>query len=63
MKAVFNSLKINAGRSTKVGTSSLGLGFSISANAGLVMRYVVLAILVAVMRKIGHKVCDELEAE
>ena len=41
----------------------LDLGFSVGANGGLVLRYVVLAILVAVMRKIGHKVCDELEAE
>ena len=41
----------------------LALGFKFGANAGLVLRYVVLAILVAVMRKIGHKVCDELEAE
>ena len=41
----------------------LALGFKVGANAGLVLRYVVLAILVAVMRKIGHKVCDELEAE
>ena len=41
----------------------LALRFKVGANAGLVLRYVVLAILVAVMRKIGHKVCDELEAE
>ena len=41
----------------------IDLGFSVGANGGLVLRYVVLAILVAVMRKIGHKVCDELEAE
>ena len=41
----------------------LALGFKFGANAGLVLRYVVLAILVALMRKIGHKVCDELEAE
>ena len=41
----------------------LALGVQIEANAGLVLRYVVFAILVAVMRKIGHKVCDELEAE
>ena len=41
----------------------LDLGFSVGGNGGLVLRYVVLAILVAVMRKIGHKVCDELEAE
>ena len=40
----------------------LSLGFKIEANAGLFMRYVVLAIVIAVMRKIGHKVCDELEA-
>ena len=41
----------------------LDLGFSIGANAGLVMRYVVFAILVAVMRHIGHKYCDVLEVE
>ena len=41
----------------------LELGFSVGANGGLVLRYVVLAVLVAIMRKIGHKVCDELEAE
>ena len=41
----------------------LELGFSVGGNGGLVLRYIVLAILVAVMRKIGHKVCDELEAE
>lgn len=41
----------------------LALGFKVGETAGLVLRYVVLAILVAVMRKIGHKLCDELEAE
>ena len=41
----------------------LDLGFSVGGNAGLVLRYVVLAVIVAIMRKIGHKVCDELEAE
>ena len=41
----------------------LELGFSVGGNGGLVLRYIVLAILVALMRKIGHKVCDELEAE
>ena len=41
----------------------IALDFKVGANAGLVLRYVVLAILVAIMRKIGHKVCDELEAE
>ena len=35
----------------------------ISSTAGIFFRYVLLAVLVAVMRKIGHKVCDELEAE
>ena len=35
----------------------------ISETAGLFLRYVLLAVLVAAMRKIGHKVCDELEAE
>lgn len=43
----------------------INLGFEgiISANAGVFLRYVLLAVIVAVMRKIGHKVCDELEAE
>ena len=39
------------------------LGFKVEEAAGLILRYVVLAILVAVMRKVGHKVCGELEAE
>ena len=43
----------------------INLGFEgiISSNAGVFLRYVLLAVIVAVMRKIGHKVCDELEAE
>lgn len=41
----------------------LALGFKVEEAAGLILRYVVLAILIAVMRKVGHKVCDELEAE
>ena len=41
----------------------LALGFKVEEAAGLILRYVVLAILVAVMRKVGHKVCGELEAE
>ena len=41
----------------------LELGFSIGENAGLVMRYVVFAIVVAIMRAIGHKHCNDLEVE
>ena len=35
----------------------------IEAGAAKFTSYVFLAIVIAVMRKIGHKVCDELEAE
>lgn len=42
---------------------NLGFEGIITNVAGIFMRYVVLAILVAVMRKIGHKTCKELEAE
>jgi electron transport complex protein RnfE len=42
---------------------SLGFEGLIGAKAGKFMSYVFLAIVIAVMRKIGHKVCDELEAE
>ena len=43
----------------------INLGFEglISSTAGIFLRYVLLAVIVAVMRKVGHKVCDELEAE
>ena len=42
---------------------TIALGFKVGEGAGLVLRYVLLAVLVAVMRKVGHKVCNELEAE
>ena len=42
---------------------SLGFEGLIGAKACKFMSYVFLAIVIAVMRKIGHKVCDELEAE
>ena len=42
---------------------SLGFAGIISAKAGKFVSYVLLAIVVALMRKIGHKICDELEAE
>ena len=42
---------------------SLGFEGILSAAAGKVLSYVFLAIVIAAMRKIGHKVCDELEAE
>ena len=42
---------------------SLGFEGLIGESAGLVMGYATLAIVVAIMRKVGHKVCDELEAE
>ena len=42
---------------------SLGFEGLIGAKAAKFMSYVFLAIVIAVMRKIGHKVCDELEAE
>ena len=42
---------------------SLGFAGLIEAGAAKFMSYVFLAIVIAVMRKIGHKVCDELEAE
>lgn len=42
---------------------SLGFDGLIEAGAAKFTSYVFLAIVIAVMRKIGHKVCDELEAE
>ena len=42
---------------------SLGFEGIFSAAAGKVLSYVFLAVVIAAMRKIGHKVCDELEAE
>ena len=42
---------------------SLGFDGLIEAGSATFMSYVFLAIVSAVMRKIGHKVCDELEAE
>ena len=42
---------------------SLGFDGLIEASAAKFMSYVFLAIVIALMRKIGHKVCDELEAE
>ena len=42
---------------------SLGFDGLMNESAGLVMGYATLAIVVAIMRKVGHKVCDELEAE
>jgi electron transport complex protein RnfE len=42
---------------------SLGFDGLIEAGAAKFMSYVFLAIVIAAMRKIGHKVCDELEAE
>ena len=42
---------------------SLGFDGLIEAGSAKFMSYVFLAIVIAVMRKIGHKVCDELEAE
>ena len=43
----------------------INLGFDgiIGSTAGIFLRYVLLAVIIAVMRKVGHKVCDELEAE
>ena len=35
----------------------------VSEKGGKVVSYVLLALVIALMRKIGHKVCDELEAE
>ena len=35
----------------------------ISLNSAIFLRYVLLAVVVAVMRKIGHKVCNDLEVE
>ena len=42
---------------------SLGFKGIVSEASAKFLCYVFLAILVAAMRKIGHKVCDELEAE
>ena len=42
---------------------SLGFDGLIEAGSAKFMSYVFLAIVIAVMRKIGHKVCDELESE
>ena len=43
----------------------INLGFEalITPTGGVILRYVLLAVIVAVMRKVGHKICDELEAE
>ena len=42
---------------------SLGFAGIVSGTGAKFMSYVLLAIVIAAMRKIGHKVCDELEAE
>lgn len=42
---------------------SLGFTGIVTEVSGKFLCYVFLAILVAAMRKIGHKVCDEVEAE
>ena len=42
---------------------SLGFEGILSAAAGKVLSYVFLAIVIAAMRKIGHKVCNDLEVE
>jgi biotin transporter BioY len=42
---------------------SLGFNALVSPKAGKVLSYVFLACVIAAMRKIGHKVCDEMEAE
>ena len=43
----------------------INLGFEgiISSTAGIFLRYVLLAVVVAGMRKVGHKVCNDLEVE
>lgn len=43
----------------------INLGFKgiISETSGIFLRYVLLAVIIAVMRKIGHKVCNDLEVE
>lgn len=35
----------------------------ISANSAIFLRYVLLAVVVAIMRAVGHKVCNDLEVE
>lgn len=42
---------------------SLGFKGLVGAKAGKFLSYVFLACVIAAMRKIGHKVCDEMEAE
>ena len=42
---------------------SLGFEGLVGAKAGKILSYVFLACVIAAMRKIGHKVCDEMEAE
>ena len=53
---------------TKGTLLGFSLGFAegttfVSEQGGKVISYVLLALVIALMRKIGHKVCDELEAE
>ena len=42
---------------------SLGFAGIVSEAGAKLLSYVLLAVVIAAMRKIGHKVCDELEAE
>ena len=42
---------------------SLGFEGILESKAAVILSYVLLAVVIAVMRKIGHKVCDELEVE
>ena len=42
---------------------SLGFEGILESKAAVILSYVLLAVVIAIMRKIGHKVCDELEVE
>lgn len=54
-----------AGQLTVFGDKVIDLGFEglVSTKTGKILSYVFLAGVIALMRKIGHKVCDELEVE
>ena len=42
---------------------SLGFEGILESKAAVILSYVLLAVVIAIMRKVGHKVCDELEVE
>ena len=42
---------------------SLGFEGILESKSAVILSYVLLAVVIAIMRKVGHKVCDELEVE